>query len=145
MSIERITPEEALVLMEDEGFFYVDVRSVPEFEAGHPEGAYNVPWQHRGATGLEANPEFLAVMEACFAKDTKLVIGCQSGARSLAAAEALAAAGFAELREQLAGWGGARDAFGKAVEPGWMACGLPMGLEPEPGRDYESLRAKLSG
>lgn len=143
MTVERITPERALVLMEDEGFVYVDVRSVPEFEAGHPEGAYNVPWQHRGATGLVANPDFLAVMTACFAKDTKLILGCQAGGRSRAAADALVAAGFTDVRDQLAGWGGARDAFGKAIEPGWMACGLPMGLVAEPGRSYDELRAKV--
>ena len=26
-----------------EGYIYVDVRSIPEFEQGHPEGAVNVP------------------------------------------------------------------------------------------------------
>ena len=139
MTVLRITPEEALVLLEDEGFVYVDVRSVPEFEAGHPEGAYNVPWQHRGPTGLVANPDFLAVMTARFAKDDKLIVGCQAGGRSRAAADALIAAGFTDVRDQLAGWGGARDAFGKAIEPGWMACGLPMGLVAEPGRSYEEL------
>lgn len=143
MSVVRITPEQALDLLENEGFAYVDVRSVPEFEAGHPEGAYNVPWKHRGATGLETNPEFLAVMQACFAKDAKLVLGCQAGGRSQAAAEALVAAGWTDVRDQLAGWGGARDAFGKAIEPGWMACGLPMGLEADPGRSYEELRARV--
>jgi rhodanese-related sulfurtransferase len=143
MTVEKITPEQALVLMEDEGFVYVDVRSVPEFEAGHPEGAYNVPWQHRGATGLVPNPDFLAVMTACFAKDTKLIVGCQAGGRSRAAAEALEAAGFTGVRDQLAGWGGARDAFGKAIEPGWMACGLPTGLVAEPGHSYDELRAKV--
>ena len=30
-----------------EGYTYVDVRSIPEFEQGHPEGAVNVPLLHR--------------------------------------------------------------------------------------------------
>ncbi|HJK91482.1 MAG TPA: rhodanese-like domain-containing protein [Polyangiaceae bacterium LLY-WYZ-15_(1-7)] len=147
MSLERITPEEALERMEDEGWVYVDVRSIPEFEGGHPEGAYNVPWKHRGAAGMSDNPDFLKVMEAAFGKDAKLILGCQAGGRSRSAAEALLAAGFSSVVDQLAGWGGAKDSFGQTVEPGWQAAGLPMALEPEEGRDYASLaeRAGVDG
>ena len=41
--MSRISPAEAFAKMKDEGFTYVDVRTPEEFEAGHPEGARNVP------------------------------------------------------------------------------------------------------
>ncbi|NLY94241.1 MAG: rhodanese-like domain-containing protein [Myxococcales bacterium] len=144
MTVKRITPQEAYDLMEDEGYVYVDVRSVPEFEGGHPEGAYNVPLLHRGPRGLEPNPDFMKVMEACFDKDQKIIVGCQVGGRSLKACEQLLAAGFTGVVDQLAGFGGAKDAFGGTAEPGWQAAGLPVSIHAEAGRDYESLRKKVS-
>ena len=36
MYVKRVSPEEAQALMQDQGWAYVDVRSVPEFEQGHP-------------------------------------------------------------------------------------------------------------
>ena len=52
MAIKRISPEEARALVEDQGYSYLDVRSVPEFEAGHPVGAYNIPLLHMGPGGM---------------------------------------------------------------------------------------------
>ena len=37
-NIKRVSPAEAKTLM-DEGYVYLDVRSEPEFAAGHPAGA----------------------------------------------------------------------------------------------------------
>jgi rhodanese-related sulfurtransferase len=62
MSVKRVSPEEAQTLVEDEGYVYVDVRSIPEFEAGHPKGANNVPWKHMDARGASDNEDFVAVM-----------------------------------------------------------------------------------
>jgi rhodanese-related sulfurtransferase len=36
MPVKRVSAEEARRLMEEQGYVYVDVRSVPEFEAGAP-------------------------------------------------------------------------------------------------------------
>ena len=94
--IKAVTPEEAAQLM-SEGRLYIDVRSKPEFEQGHPPGALNVPLLHRGPQGMLQNPEFLGVVEAAFAKDQALIIGCQSGGRSRRAAQMLAQAGFSNL------------------------------------------------
>ena len=60
METKRISPAEAKALL-DEGYVYVDVRSIPEFDAGHPRGAYNVPLNHQGPNGMQPNPDFLAV------------------------------------------------------------------------------------
>ena len=140
MPVTRVSPEEAKRLMEAEGYVYVDVRSIPEFEAGHPEGAYNVPWKHLDASGSSDNEDFLQVMETAFGKDAKLVLGCKTGGRSLAAAEALAAQGFAHVVDQRAGFVGT---FGPAgPEPGWAPKGLPTSQSAEPGRAWSDLAPK---
>lgn len=139
MSVRRVSPTEAAALL-GEGYVYVDVRSVPEFEAGHPRGAYNVPLLHSGPGGMQPNPAFLSVMEARFPKASKLVIGCQAGGRSLRAAELLAAEGYANVVDQRAGWGGIRDGFGSVTEAGWQRAGLPSATEADPGHGYAELQ-----
>ena len=46
--VKRVTPTEAAALV-NEGWIYLDVRSIPEFELGHPAGAVNVPLLHMPA------------------------------------------------------------------------------------------------
>lgn len=141
MGIKRVSPEEARELMDRQGYAYVDVRSIPEFEAGHPEGAYNVPLLHMGAGGrMLPNPDFLGVIESRFAKDAAVVLGCRSGGRSFQAAMVLAASGFTNVIDQRAGFEGAVGPGGS--EAGWRARGLPVSTKPAPERTYDSLRAK---
>ncbi len=135
--IERISPEDAKRRLDD-GWIYLDVRSVPEFEQGHPAGAYNIPLMHMGAGGMEPNPEFMSVVERTFPRDAKLVIGCKSGGRSLRAAEMMSAAGFTNVVDQRAGWGGAREAFGQLT-----AAGLPTATQGEAGRTWDELSKKV--
>ncbi len=125
--------------MEREGYVYVDVRSVPEFEGGHPEGAYNVPFAHATPAGMRPNEDFVAVMERRFARDAKLVVGCLMGGRSARACATLEAAGFTGLVDQRAGWGGAKDPFGRVTETGWSAQGLPSAHGPDEERGYAAL------
>jgi rhodanese-related sulfurtransferase len=132
--------QEAHGLIAEQGYVYLDVRTEEEFAQGHPAGAYNVPLMLRTAQGMQENPRFLEVVASAFAPDAKLVLGCRSGARSLTAANKLLAAGYRNLVEQRAGFGGQRDPFGRVVEPGWQAAGLPCATEPEPGRDYAALK-----
>jgi rhodanese-related sulfurtransferase len=129
-------------MMREQGYRYVDVRTAEEFAAGHPEGAYNIPWQVRGAQGRAENPNFLASVRAAFALEDKLVVGCQTGSRSRRAAEALLAHGYREVIEQRAGYEGARDAFGRVVDVGWRAAGLPFAMQALPGRDYAALERR---
>jgi len=140
--VRRISPHEARELVEAQGYVYVDVRSVAEFEGGHPEGAYNVPFMDVGPSGMVHNADFVAVMERVFPRDAKLVLGCLSGVRSMRACTALEAAGFTELTEQRAGWGGAKDTFGRLIEPGWSGAGLPSAAGPDPERGYEALKRR---
>lgn len=142
MTIKRVSPAEAKALVDDEGYVYLDVRSVPEFEAGHPAGAYNIPVAHMGPSGMRPNPEFLAEVGEAFPTDTKIVLGCKAGGRSLRAAQAMVNAGYTHLVDQRAGFSGARDAFGQVEEPGWQAAGLDVATEAEPGRGYADLTGK---
>lgn len=140
--VPRISPAEAHAKMKDEAFTYVDVRTEEEFEAGHPEGAVNVPSMLAGPSGMTPNPEFLSVMERAFAKDAPLVLGCRSGVRSARAGEALTAAGFTRLADQRAGWEGAKGTFGELVEPGWSRTSLPTETGAPADRSYAAMRAK---
>jgi rhodanese-related sulfurtransferase len=132
-----------LAKITDEGFVYVDVRTPEEVAAGHPEGAFNIPVKLRTAAGMTPNPDFVRVVSAHFPKDAKLVLGCQSGNRSMAAAQLLIDAGFTHLLEQRAGFGGIRDAFGGVAEHGWQGAGLPVSTTLDPGHSYPELLATL--
>jgi rhodanese-related sulfurtransferase len=116
--MKRISPTEAQALLQ-EGWTYVDVRSQPEFEQGHPKGAVNIPLMNAGPGGMTPNPDFLASVQKRFPVTSKLVVGCQAGGRSLRAATMLEGAGYSELVDQRCGWGGSNG------EAGWAASGLP--------------------
>jgi rhodanese-related sulfurtransferase len=139
-NIKRISPAEAKQLV-DEGWVYLDVRSEPEFAAGHPVGAQNVPLMHAGARGMTPNTDFLPMVEALYAKDAKIVLGCRSGGRSLRAAEMMAGAGYTSMVDQRAGFEGSRDAFGQLSEPGWAPAGLPVETATS-GGSYAELKQK---
>lgn len=64
------------------GAFVIDVREAWEFESGHVPNARHVP--------LNSIPENLSVLP----KDQKIWIICQSGGRSMTAANYLEAQGF---------------------------------------------------
>ena len=140
MSMKRVSASEASEMMTQDGYTYVDVRSIPEFEAGHPEGAYNIPIMQMGPRGMAPNQDFL-VFEGSFAKDAKLILGCQSGGRSLQAAQILQAQGFSDVVDQRAGFGGVPAMPGAAPEPGWRALGLPVATQAAEGRAYDTLAA----
>ena len=139
MTQSPVSPEEAKRLLDDEEYAYLDVRSVPEFGAGHPPGAYNIPLMNAGSGGMKANPHFVEVASRTFDKDAKLVVGCKMGGRSKRAVEALTAAGFTHVVDCGAGFEGKTDPFAKVQQPGWRVVGLPVATTPEQGHDYASL------
>lgn len=148
MDIPQITPEEALRRMKGgDPEVYIDVRSIPEFTRGHPEGAVNIPLLHfdpvRGE--MAENPDFLKVVEANFSKDANLLLGCQTGMRSQRAAETLAQAGYRSVCNVQGGFGGLKDRAGHAVARGWAELGLPVSQENGDGVSYESLAARAKG
>jgi rhodanese-related sulfurtransferase len=141
MTVKRISPEEARDLMDKEGYAYLDVRSVPEFAAGHPTGAYNIPLLHLGPAGMTPNPDFLAVVEKSFPRDAPLVVGCKAGGRSAKAGAVLAQAGFTSVVDQRCGYEGSPLPTG-GVEPGWRPRGLPTSTDSAPDRTYDALKAR---
>lgn len=139
--MKRVSPQEASELVA-QGYTYVDVRSQPEFEAGHPAGALNVPLAFAGPFGMQPNPDFVSVMQANFPADAKLVVGCQAGMRSMRAVQTLEGAGYTDVVDQRAGFGGARNMSGQVTEQGWKDAGLPVESAAKPGAAYADLAAK---
>ena len=138
MAVKRIAPEEARDLMDKEGYAYLDVRTVEEFAAGHPTGAYNVPLLHMGAGGMTPNPEFVAVVEKAFPRDARLVVGCKAGGRSAKAAAALEQAGYTNVVDQRNGFEGTPLPTG-GIEPGWPPRGLPTSTKAAADHTYDGL------
>jgi len=140
LSYKNVTNKEAHdLLASGTGHVYIDVRSVPEFQNGHPDGAVNIPAFHKEPAGMVPNPDFLTVMETHFQRDTKLLIGCQSGQRSLRAAEALVAAGYHDVTNVKGGYGGVKDPSGQSLEPGWFEQGLPTNHGDPADHSYAAL------
>lgn len=139
--VKRVTPPEAAELMK-EGWTYVDVRSIPEFEAGHPPGALNVPLMHFENGRMTPNRDFQAVMTAQFAKDAKLVVGCKAGGRSLQAAGLLESAGYTSVVDMRGGFHGERDNMGRVACAGWAESNLPVEDQAPPDHAYAALSQK---
>jgi len=139
--VKRVTPVEADALLK-EGWTYLDVRSIPEFEGGHPAGAVNVPLLHMMGGRMAPNPAFKSVVEGNFAKDAKLCVGCKMGGRSAQAAALLEAAGFTSIIDVRGGFGGERDNMGRVACAGWAESGLPVEASAPPERTYVELEKK---
>jgi rhodanese-related sulfurtransferase len=142
MTIKHITVQQARQQQES-GAAYLDVRSVPEFQQGHPAGAFNVPLLHADpeTRQMRPNPEFLAVVKANFPAGAPIVVGCQMGGRSQQACEILSSAGFENLANVLGGWGGAP----QMGHTGWVQAGLPVETTAEAAREYEALQRQAAG
>ena len=146
MDIKRVTPEEAKELLDSNGgYIYLDVRTVPEFEAGHVPGAKNVPVVEPDVFGrMQLNPQFVQIVGSNFGKNANYITGCQKGGRSLKAAELLLADGFTNVIDMRGGFGGETDEMGRLTYPGWAPRGLPTSRESAPEDRYENLAKKSS-
>lgn len=143
MPIEQINPEEAHeILNQDPDAIYVDVRSIPEFTAGHPIRAINIPIMHKGNYGMEPNGDFIKVAAAVLPRDRKLIVGCLAGGRSQKACDMLIQEGFSLLFNVYGGFGGGRNPETGEPQPGWKDLDLPVSDENGDGIGYHSLAAK---
>src|SRR5262249_46700614 len=142
MPIQQTTPEEAQQLI-GQGYRYIDVRTEEEFAAGHPATAVNIPVAspHPATGQMMMNPDFLAVTQAHFPKDARVIVGCQSGGRSQRAAEILAQAGYMHVANMQGGFGGMHDQMGRVVVPGWSGSGLPVCSNCGAANTYAGLHA----
>ena len=144
MAIKEITPQEAHETLTNEpSAVYIDVRTQREFEAGHAQGAVNIPIAFPDpARGMTINDDFVRVVEKHFPKEMKIIVGCQSGPRSNAAAGLLQQSGYQDISNLAGGFGGMRDSMGRVIAPGWANLGLPVSQDNGEGVSYESLSAK---
>jgi rhodanese-related sulfurtransferase len=142
--MKEVSPQEAYELLEsDPEYIYLDVRSVPEFEAGHPEKAINIPILHfTQGLGMSPNQDFPVVVEANLPKDAKIVIGCKTGGRSAQACAVMSRMGYTDVTNVRGGFVGATDNFGRVVEPGWSMLNLPTSVDSADEARYETLAAK---
>src|SRR5687768_9473230 len=119
-----LLPAEAHALMQA-GAKLVDVRTQPELQfVGKVPGAAAIEWQTY--PGNRPNPELMALLAATVAKEPPVMFMCRSGARSHAAAEAAARAGWREAYNVLEGFEGDKDAEQhRSSVGGWRKAGLP--------------------
>lgn len=140
MNLKRITADEAKRLMDTEGYKLVDVRSMPEYNAEHPEGAYNVPYLHRAPHGMIPNQDFSRVVQSLFPdKSAKLITTCQMGGRSVRAAAELMNLGYENVIDLRGGFGSERDDGGNVVVKGWKDSGLPTENGETAGHAYRDV------
>lgn len=78
---------------------YLDVRTHEEFAKGHVEGAINIPYMYKEDTGMTKNIKFVEEVSKEFSKDDHIIVGCQSGRRSLMAANDLVAVEFKGIKD----------------------------------------------
>jgi rhodanese-related sulfurtransferase len=144
MAMKEITPQQAYdVLQREAGAVYIDVRTEREFAAGHPQGAVNIPVAFPDpGRGMIMNADFVRVVGDHFPKEKKIILGCQAGPRSNAAAGLLQQAGYQDISNMVGGFGGMRDSLGNVVAPGWSSLGLPVSQDNGDGVSYQSLSAK---
>lgn len=83
----------------------VDVRSIPEYVAGHPDKALNVPYPRIHPSvdpTLSAEEKATLLVEGVKAAvpdlNTPLLVLCRTGARSIAASNILTEAGYTQVR-----------------------------------------------
>ncbi|XP_073278235.1 thiosulfate sulfurtransferase 18-like [Primulina huaijiensis] len=76
------------------GYLYLDVRTEEEFQSGHVENAFNVPYMFSTPNGRVKNPNFVDQVLSTHDREDLLLVGCQSGVRSVYATTDLLDAGF---------------------------------------------------
>ena len=124
-----VPPALAWQLVQANQAVLVDVRSSEERKfVGHVPGSLHVAWAT--GTALVRNPRFVRELEAKLAKDggkdAVVLLLCRSGKRSVLAAEAAAAAGFAHVFNVLEGFEGEIDPrLHRGGSDGWRFHGLP--------------------
>ncbi len=86
-AVSTVQPEEFVTAMAEPGTVVIDVRTPPEYAAGHVDGAVNIDVQ---------GPDFADSVSA-LPKDTTYAVYCRSGNRSTAATGQMADLGFTSL------------------------------------------------
>lgn len=127
-----LSPTDAYRRVADGDAVLVDVRTAAEWSyVGVPDlsgiGRELVRIEWVSFPDGARNPGFLEQLEAeGVGQDTHVLFLCRSGVRSVAAAEAATAAGWANAYNVTDGFEGPTDAAGhRGTSAGWKAAGLP--------------------
>ncbi|XP_062233894.1 uncharacterized protein LOC133931084 [Phragmites australis] len=108
-AVPRSVPVRVAYELQQAGYRYLDVRTEGEFSAGHPQGAVNIPYMYKTGSGMTKNTHFLEQVSRIFGKDDEIIVGCQSGKRSLMAATELCSAGFTAVTDIAGGFSSWRE------------------------------------
>ncbi|KNA17537.1 hypothetical protein SOVF_079150 [Spinacia oleracea] len=118
--VDYVNADEAKKLVEADGYAVVDVRDKSQFERAHIKSCYHAPLfienqdndpgtfikrtMHNNFAGLffglpftKPNPDFVQSVKSQFSPDSKLLLVCQEGLRSTAAARKLEEYGFQNI------------------------------------------------
>lgn len=118
--IDYVNADDAKKLVAVEGYSIVDVRDKTQFERAHIKSCYHVPLfienkdndpgtiikrtLHNNFAGLffglpftKPNPDFVQSVKSQFSPESKVLLVCQEGLRSTAAARRLEEAGFQNI------------------------------------------------
>ncbi|CAM8949131.1 unnamed protein product [Rhodiola kirilowii] len=118
--VNFVDADEGKELVAKDGYVVIDVRDKSQYERAHIKSSYHVPLfienqdndigtivkrqLHNNFSGLfyglpftKPNPEFVQSVKSQFSPDTKLLLVCQEGLRSAAAANKLEQAGFQNI------------------------------------------------
>ena len=123
------------ILKNDVNAVLVDVRTVAEwsFVGGADLSSLNkntiyIQWNVYPSMAVNENFVQQLESEATLQKDTNILFLCRSGARSLAAAQAMAANGYLNCYNVEDGFEGDLDVNGhRGQKNGWKFCDLPWG------------------
>ena len=139
----EMTVEQVKQMMgSDKPAMYLDVRTVAEFNQGHPPHAWNIPvFVRTDDGGMQKNADFLATVEKAIPKDTYVIVGCRSGKRSAIALNIMRGAGYGQLSNVLGGFLGQRDASGTTVHSGWKEAGYEVETGDGGDHSYAKLQA----
>jgi rhodanese-related sulfurtransferase len=152
-----VSPSQALQLVKaDAHAFIVDVRTRPEYVLiGHPTMAHHIPiklWTGKHTSkgyGMAMNASFVQELKSRFnPKTDTLIFMCRSGARSCAATDVAAKAGWPtnKIYNMLGGFEGDKiknpdSAFdGKRTMGGWKNEGLPWTYEVDDKLAYPEVK-----
>ncbi len=121
----NVTPQEAWALVSAHAAVLVDVRTAEERQfVGRVKDSVHVPFLT--GSNLQRNPRFVRELEAKVRRDDVLLLLCRSGARSVAAAQALTEARFRNAFNILEGFEGELDEFQqRGGHDGWRFHHLP--------------------
>ncbi|KAL6987050.1 Rhodanese-like domain-containing protein 9, chloroplastic [Sarracenia purpurea var. burkii] len=118
--VDYVSAEEAKELIAVEGYAILDVRDTKQYDRAHIKSCHHVPLfienkdndlgtiikrtVHNNISGLfyglpftKPNPEFVQSVKSQFSPESKLLLVCQEGLRSTAAAKKLEEAGFQNI------------------------------------------------